>query len=176
MSALDILILLMVAGGLLVGFVRGLTTELLNLAAWVAGIVAVRLFHSPLADRLVDWTGGGASASILAFALLFLPVYGGVKLFAKAVGSRAKRSVLGPIDRLLGAGFGAVKGILIATLWFLLMNIGTDIIYGAEAERPAWMRDSKSYPLLQASSKAVVDWVDERRQKPELIENDNSDG
>jgi membrane protein required for colicin V production len=62
-----------------------------------------------------------------------------------------------------------VKGLLAATLFFLFANLATDLIYGAEAERPAWMTNSKTYPLLNASGRAIVDWVETRRHAREEI-------
>ena len=107
--------------------------------------------------------GNLLTVGYLAFALLFLPAYVGVKLFARAVGGKARRSILGPIDRLLGGGFGMVKGLAGATLFFLLANLATDMIYGGEADRPDWMTESRTYPLLNATARAVVDWVETRR-------------
>lgn len=165
MTALDIFVILVVGGAALIGFVRGFAHEVLALLAWIIGIVALKLFHEPLAERLVDNVGTSAGAAVLAFALLFVPAYIAVKLLAKAVGGRTRRSVLGPVDRVLGGGFGMVKGLLGATLIFLLANLATDMVYGGDAERPAWMTKSRTYPLLNASGRAVVDWV-EQRQHP----------
>jgi len=165
MTALDIFVILLLGGAALIGFIRGFTHELLSLMAWIAGIAALKLFHAPLQDRLVDPVGTDAGASVLAFALLFLPAYVAVKLFARAVGGRARRSVLGPVDRLLGGGFGMLKGLMGATLFFLLANLATDMIYGGGADRPAWMTTSRTYPLLNATGRAVVDWVEARRRQ-----------
>ena len=163
MSPLDIFVLILLGGAALIGFARGFTHEVLALMAWIAGIAAVKLFHGPLQERLVSSVGSDASASVLAFALLFLPAYVAFRLFAKAVGTRARRSVLGPVDRLLGGGFGILKGLLGATLVFLIANFATDLVYGPDAQRPAWMRESRTYPLLNASGRAIVDWVETRR-------------
>ena len=163
MTALDIFVILVVGGAALVGFVRGFAHEVLALLAWVAGIVALKLFHTPLTERLVDMVGTQRGAAVLAFALLFLPAYIAVKLFARAVGGKARRSVLGPVDRVLGGGFGMVKGLIGATLFFLLANFATDIVYGSRAERPEWMTKSRTYPLLNASGRSVVEWIETRR-------------
>jgi membrane protein required for colicin V production len=164
MTALDIFVILLLGGATLIGFVRGFTHEVLSLIAWIAGIAALKLFHTPLQERLVDAVGTSAGASVVAFALLFLPAYIAVKLFARAVGGKARRSVLGPVDRLLGGGFGMLKGLIGATLFFLLANLATDMIYGGDADRPEWMTDSRTYPLLNATGRAVVDWVETRRK------------
>ncbi len=163
MTALDIFVLLLLGGATLVGFVRGFTHELLSLLAWVVGILALKLFHAPLADHLNDSVGTTAGASVLAFAILFVPAFIATKLFARAVGGKARRSILGPVDRVLGGGFGMLKGLLGATLFFLLANLATDMVYGPKAERPDWMRDSRTYPLLNATGRAIVDWVETNR-------------
>ena len=74
--------------------------------------------------------------------------------------------MLGPFDRTLGAGFGLLKGLLGATLFFLLANLATDMVYGPQADRPHWMTKSTTYPLLNASGRGIVDWVQARRGKP----------
>lgn len=162
MTALDVFVLLLLGGATIVGFLRGFTHELLSLGAWVAGIAMLKLFHAPLAERLTDSVGTGAGASALAFAIIFLPTFIGVKLFARAVGGKMRNSIIGPFDRLLGGGFGMVKGLLAATLVFLLANLGYDMAFGGTAERPKWMTESRTYPLLNASGRAIVNFVEGR--------------
>ena len=107
---------------------------------------------------------GSAAAAVLAFAILFLPSFLGVKLLARQLGGRTRRhAVLGPFDRVLGGGFGAIKGLLGATLFFLLANLATDMVYGPQADRPEWMTRSRTFPLLNASGRSIVDWVEARR-------------
>ncbi len=79
----------------------------------------------------------------------------------------SRRSVVGPVDRVLGGGFGVLKGLIGATLFFLLANLATDLVYGPEADRPEWMTSSQTFPLLNASGRAIVDWVEMYRD-PEV--------
>jgi len=163
MTALDIFVILVVGGAALVGFVRGFVHEVLALMAWVAGIAALKLFHSPLQEQLVDVVGTERGAAVAAFALLFIPAYVAFKLFAKAVGGKTRKSLLGPVDRVLGGGFGMVKGFIGAMLLFLLANFGADIVYGSRAPRPEWMTASRTYQLLDASGRSIVSWIERRR-------------
>lgn len=163
MTALDIFVLLLLGGGGLIGFVRGFVQELFSLLAWVVGIVMLKLFHTPIQAGLVEPVGTETGAAVLAFALLFLPSFIFVRLLAASMGRRSRRSLLGPVDRVLGGGFGMLKGLLAVTLFYLLANLVTDLIYGPEADRPDWMRESQTYPLLNASGRAIVDWVESRR-------------
>jgi membrane protein required for colicin V production len=155
-----------------VGFVRGFVHEVVSLLAWVVGIAMLKLFHTQL------WTGldnsfdmSPAAGAVVAFALLFIPSFLLVKLLARSIGGRTRRhAVLGPFDRTLGGGFGLLKGLLGATLFFLLANLATDIVYGPQADRPQWMTKSHTYPLLNASGRSIVDWVEARRGHPRVEE------
>ena len=166
MTALDVFVFLLLIGGAAVGFVRGFVHEVMSLFAWVVGIAMLKLFHGQL------WTGlessfdfSSPAAAVLAFAILFVPSFLVVKLLARSLGGRTRRhSVLGPFDRVLGGGFGGLKGLLGATLFFLLANLATDMVYGPQADRPQWMTKSRTYPLLNASGRAIVDWVEARRK------------
>ena len=166
MSALDVFVILLLGGGAVIGFVRGFVHEALSLLAWVAAIAMLKLFHAQLQSGLSGVVGTDAAAAVLAFALLFVPTFILVKLLARSLGRSTRKSLLGPIDRVLGGGFGALKGLLGATLFFLLANLATDLVYGPEADRPEWMTSSSTYPLLNASGLAIVDWVEARRLRP----------
>ena len=83
---------------------------------------------------------------------------------ASHLGGKSKQSGIGPIDRVLGLGFGAIKGLIGATLVYLFASLIYDTIYGGKADRPAWMEESRTYPLLDASARALVDFVDDRRK------------
>lgn len=162
-TALDIVVLLLVGGCALLGLWRGFVTEVLSLFAWVAAIFALKLAYAPVADLLTGFVGTASGAAVVAFALIFIVVFTAGKLIARSLGGRIKSSVLGPIDRVLGGGFGALKGLIGATLLFLLANLATDAVYGNGAGRPHWIRDSQTFPLLNATSRAIVDFVAERR-------------
>jgi membrane protein required for colicin V production len=165
MTALDVFVFLLLIGGAAVGFVRGFVHEVISLFAWVVAIAMLKLFHTQLWTGLTGTaTDSPAGAAVLAFAILFIPSFLLVKLLARSIGGRTRRSrVLGPFDRVLGGGFGALKGLLGVTLFFLLANLATDMVYGPEAERPQWMTHSRTFPLLNASGRAIVDWVEARR-------------
>ena len=167
MTALDIFVFLLLIGGAAIGFVRGFVHEVISLFAWIVAIAMLKLFHTQL------WTGidntfhfSSAAGAVLAFAILFVPSFVLVKILARQLGGKTRRhAMLGPFDRVLGGGFGALKGLLAVTLFFLLANLATDLVYGPQADRPEWMTKSRTYPLLNASGRAIVDWVEARRHR-----------
>lgn len=163
LTALDIIVILLVGAGLLFGWLRGFVCEILSLFAWFLAIVALRYLHEPVRDLLVGPVGTVAGASVLAFVIVFGIVFLGGKLASRRLGSRVRQSVVGPLDRVLGAGFGALKGLIGATLLFLAINLVYDTIWGRAAIRPEWMAQSRTYPLLESSSSTVVDLVEAQR-------------
>lgn len=170
MTALDVFVFLLLIGGAAVGFVRGFVHEVISILAWIVAIAMLKLFHGQLWSGLEDmFHTSPAAGAVLAFALLFVPSFLLVKILARSLGGKARRhAVLGPVDRTLGGGFGLLKGLLGATLFFLLANLATDMVYGPQADRPQWMTKSRTYPLLNASGRAIVDWVEARRHKPRV--------
>lgn len=163
LTSLDIIVILLVGAGLVFGFLRGFVFEILSLLAWFMAIIALRYFHEPVREWLVGPVGTVAGASVLAFALVFGIVFIAGKLASRRVGGRVRKSVVGPVDRVLGSGFGALKGLIGATLLYLAANLVYDTIWGRAAERPEWMAQSRTYPLLHASGEAIVDLVEARR-------------
>jgi membrane protein required for colicin V production len=162
LTALDIIVLTLVGGSAVLGFSRGLVQEVTSLLAWILAIAAVRFFHPLVTDLLSGWMGNGGGAAMLAFVLLFASVFVFTKWGARAMGQRSRASLVGGFDRGLGAGFGAVKGLMIATIGFMAITLLYDIGYG-NAQRPAWVTDSRTYPALSALSGALSKVIAERR-------------
>jgi len=166
LTALDIIVLVLIGGGALLGGLRGFVTEILSLFAWAAAIFALKMAHMPVTSLLTGVTHNQSGAAVLAFVLIFGIVYVCGKMIAGSLGRRTRQSVLGAFDRLLGFGFGGLKGLLVATVLFLGVNLACDMVFGGASQRPAWLRTARTYPLLNASGRAIVDFVQMRRAHP----------
>lgn len=163
--------LTLVGGSAVLGFTRGLVQEVTTLLAWILAIAAVRFFHPFVTNLLSGWIGTEGGAAMLAFVLLFGGVFAFAKWGSRAMGQRSRASLVGGFDRGLGAGFGAVKGLMIAALLFMVVTLLYDIGYG-NAQRPAWMTDSRTYPALNATSQAMSKVIAERRAEAREAEAD----
>lgn len=164
LNGLDIAVLTLVGGSALLGLKRGFVTEVLALFAWVAMIFAVKLFHLPVSKALTGTIGTVSGAATLAFVLLCGVTYFLGRMLARAMGERVRKSVLGPVDRALGFGFGALKGLIIASLAFLLVVLVLDTINGGATRRPLWIKEARTYPLLNVTTNAIADFIDRRRR------------
>ncbi|MBC2664698.1 CvpA family protein [Novosphingobium flavum] len=165
MTGFDIGVLILVALGAITGFVRGFVQEVLTLGAWLVSLLAIHYAHTPVTNMLAGYVGDRYSAAaVLAFALLLLVPYAVVRLLARTIGTATRGSLLGPVDRVIGFGFGAVKGMLLSVLGFSIIVLGYDTVWGVNG-RPDWITQSRTYPFINASSDALVKMIGERRQE-----------
>ena len=162
MTGFDYIVLLIVGIAAAGGFMRGFLQEILSLAAWVLAAFAIRFLHTPLTLSLQDFLGDDITTSLLAFTLLLLIPYAAMKVIANNVGMASRNSLLGPIDRVLGFGFGALKGMLIVVIAFSLLVLGYDTVWSYKG-RPNWITTARSYELVDSSSRALVQVLAERR-------------
>lgn len=162
MTALDMALLLLMGGMAVTGFMRGFVQEVLSLLAWGLAVIAVRLFLAPVTDLVGVWIGAGAAASLLSFVGLFALTFVAGKFVAGRVGDGVRSSLIGPVDRVLGAGFGALKGLVVATLAFLAFSLGYHFLFGVQNGLPNWIEKSRSFPLLNASGEAMSQVIHDR--------------
>ncbi len=162
MTGFDIIVLIIAAVAAVGGFLRGFVQEILSLASWILAIFAVRFLHTDLYTAIEPHVGTQSGAAVLAFVLLLLIPYAAMKLIAGRLGESSRASILGPIDRVLGFGFGAIKGAIIVVLAFSVLVLGYDSIWGVQG-RPTWIATARTYPVVNAASDELVELIDSRR-------------
>lgn len=173
LTGFDWVVIVLVGLLSLIGLLRGFTQEAISLAGWIGAAIVVRLFHENVTMWLVPRVGGDASAAIIAFLVLFFGTVIAAKLLANAAGGAAKRSVLGPMDRVLGLGFGGLKGVILASVLFLLTQFATGFFDPARSA-PEWLTNSRSAPLLALSANAMVGWVQALQKETGVADGDGS--
>ena len=113
MAALDWVLLAVLVLSVLLGGWRGLVYEVLSVAGWVAAFVLAQWW----APDAADWLPMGGSAQPLRYAAAFVLVFIGAAFAAGLLAWLAKKLIeavgLRPVDRVLGAGFGLVRGAVI---------------------------------------------------------------
>lgn len=163
MTGLDFILLLVIGVAGVGGFMRGLAQEVFSLAAWFLAAFAVHYLHAPLTAALLPQVRSDIAASLLAFSLLLLVPYAAMKVIVGNVSEAPQGSVLGPIDRVLGFGFGAVKGVLVSVFAFAMLMIGYDDAWGFRG-RPTWIVTARSYPAMDTFSRELVPLIAQKRE------------
>ena len=144
LNALDIIVLLVLSVCAFGGAMRGFVAEVVSLATWAATVLMLKLFHTALAQALTGVVSTVTGSAVLAFVILAGGTYLTGAAIANLVGGRMRRSVLAPIDRLLGLGLGLIKGLILASLGFLLIAMATDTMSGGPLNRPGWLTEART--------------------------------
>ncbi|MDN3921749.1 CvpA family protein [Roseateles violae] len=122
-SWVDLVLAGLLAASVLLGLWRGLMFELLAIAGWIvayfgcpylAPIVGGWLPAERLGPNLVHLAG-----LVLAFILILI-IWG---LAAKLLRALLRATPLSGIDRLLGAGFGVLRGLLVCLLLVVVVSM-----------------------------------------------------
>jgi membrane protein required for colicin V production len=132
MNALDIVIGIILVFGLVRGIFRGLMEEVASIIGIFGGIYGAVFYYPAAAGFLGRWIHNSAYANIIGFLLIFGLIFFLVGLLGVLIKYLLNIASLGWFDRMCGAGFGVVKGILIVSvLLFALTTFlptGTPII------------------------------------------------
>jgi membrane protein required for colicin V production len=155
MALLDILMVIIVGVAAIGGFMRGLVQEVLSLASWVMAALALHFLHPVLTEGLRTVYNAEPATPLLAFVLLLLIPYAAMKVIIGNASGASDGAILGPIDRVLGFGFGAVKGALVAVFAFALLAMGFDDAWGYKG-RPTWVTSARTYNAADAFSRQLV--------------------
>ena len=113
LNAADFAILVVVGLSCFLGLWRGLIREVLSLATWIGAVVAVWLYNERLATLMPAFIEQPLLRYFTAFLVLFLGVLIIGNLLAKLLSDMLELAGLTVIDRILGGGFGAIRGALI---------------------------------------------------------------
>ncbi len=120
MNWLDIAIVLIVAFFATTAFSAGLIRELVTLVSAVVGVVVAGLFYDDLARDVLVFIDNKDTASIVAFLVLLGAIYLAGQLIAIMLKQVAAVLLLGWADRLGGALFGLLKGLVVVEVLLIL--------------------------------------------------------
>jgi len=147
----DIITVMILLVSAIIGMVRGAVREVITVFAFVlallVAIFALR-FTGPLARQAIDpaW-----AANFVAVLVVLVAGY----VLIRVVGSGLTRRVqqmetLGTFDRVLGLGFGLVRGLVVLGVFQLVFNVATP-----PGRAPQWISGAALYPLAQTCAKAL---------------------
>jgi membrane protein required for colicin V production len=122
MNPFDIALVMLLAYGLVRGIFRGLVKEVSSIVGVLAGYYAAYSYYSLVAGQLARWLDSQAYLNILSFLIIFISVFLLVTILGTVIKYLMKVAFLGWLDRICGAGFGLVKGILIGCVLFILLT------------------------------------------------------
>src|SRR5688572_15399917 len=159
MTALDWLLLLIIAVSALLGAMRGLIGVVASLAAWLLAGLAAFHFGGDAGLLLASQGTPSWGESLSGYVLAFLAVWLLVTLLGWALRRLADSAGLTPVDRAMGLGLGAARGLFLACA--LLLALGLSSV----PREPVW-RESVGVdalvPMAAWMREGVPDWMAQR--------------
>ncbi len=117
MTTLDIIILVVLGAGAIVGFSKGFLKQLASLLGLVAGLLIAKALYATVAERVfLPLTDSLTVAQGVAFVVIWLAVPLAFLLLASLLTKAMEAVSLGWVNRLLGAVLGALKAALLVSL------------------------------------------------------------
>jgi membrane protein required for colicin V production len=112
---LDIVLLIILALSFLAGLAKGLARAVIGLVAVIAGLLTGFWFYRQ-AGSYIPFVESRQLANILGFFVIFIGVLAAGGLIARLLEKIFKAVHLSWLNRLLGGGFGLVRGIAISAV------------------------------------------------------------
>ena len=147
LNAFDWLLIALVAISTLAAFFRGFIKVLLSLAGLILGILLASWNYLSLATQLHGFITSFAAAQVIAFLLILCIVLIVFAILASVLREAVSAVGLGFFDRLLGAAFGFLRGML----------VGIAVMMAVIAFLPGspWIKRSQLAPYFLAGAHAV---------------------
>jgi membrane protein required for colicin V production len=144
LSAIDWIVLAVLALSMLVGLWRGIAREVLSLLGWVAAFWVAQIE----APRVAQWLPMTGSSDMLRYAAGFVVAFLAVLILSGLLAWVVRKFLsavgLGPLDRLLGGVFGLLRG------WVVLLALTVVVSMTPMAQSPAWLQAHATPGLMQA--------------------------
>jgi len=141
MTLFDIIVLIIVGLSSVFGLWRGFVREVISVASWIVALIVAKIYSPSVAPWFESLTANETAQYVLAFAVLcFITLLLGA--FVSHVLSRLLKIVgLQWTDRLLGAAFGVLRGVIIVAI----------IVYFAAGfyAQEGWWQSSLTIPWFE---------------------------
>jgi len=136
----------------LLGLWRGLVSEVFALLGWVVAIAVSWQAATPVAPFLVAVVRVQWLRWPLAFVLVFVVLLILLAVLRWILRSLLSASGLSPVDRLLGGGFGAMRGLIVALLIVAAAGM-------SRLPKEPWWREAVFAPPLETAVIAAKPWL-----------------
>jgi membrane protein required for colicin V production len=152
LSAVDWMLVGVVALSALMGAMRGIVVEVLSLVAWIAAFWLAFGFGAEVAGAFFGQMHDPAARLLVAYAAVFIAALVVGSLVTWLIGKLVRTVGLGGVDRFLGLLFGVVRGFALACVLVLLLGLT------ALPREPSW-HASPLIPQFQRGAEWMKSWL-----------------
>lgn len=148
----DLAIVAILAISGVLAFARGFIREVLSVGAWIGAAAATIYGLEPARPFLRQYIGEPLIADGITGLVIFLVTLGLLATLSHLLSRNVRDSALGALDRSLGLLFGLLRGaVVVCALWLVFA------LFVAPQDRPEWVTEARSLPLVEAGSKVILD-------------------
>ena len=119
----DYVILLIIGLSLITGVIRGFFKELISLGVWILAGFLSFFYAKPFALWLGAYIHDKSIQVAAAYGLIIIGTLLAGGLLSSLLSMIMQRTGLNGTDRVLGLGFGAVRGLFIAALFMVVLRL-----------------------------------------------------
>lgn len=172
-TVFDIIIFTIIAVSTIMGLYKGLLGIAINLAGFVASIVAAIFLFPYVEQVLKEHIGNSLLLSILSGTISYICSLFILTSITSRISSLLSFISYGFFDRALGVLIGFARGVLISTVIFALIVIfssrayfkaqtAEELMSNIDAEKyPVWLTDSKTSIYLENSLNKLISFLPE---------------
>jgi membrane protein required for colicin V production len=152
MNWLDVVLLLILVCSVVTSFRKGVTREVIGLVSVVLGLLLGSWFYGLAGAFLLPYVSSNKAANFAGFFLVFCLVLLLGSLLSFVLGKFLKVTGLSIFDHALGAGFGLVRGMLIAVA--LILGV---MAFSQSGKPPDAVVNSRMAPYLVQGARVFAD-------------------
>jgi len=150
LSLLDLLLIVIIGGSVVFGFLAGFARAGVSFLAAIAGVLFGFWFYGIPADFIHRYVGSQTFSNIFGFLVVFFVCVLMGALIGKLLAKLLKWTGLSWLDRMMGAGFGLVRGVVAAVAFVSILLAFTP------RPIPNWMTGSLLLPYAIDASNMVA--------------------
>src|SRR5689334_21971285 len=101
---------------IVIGIIRGFTREILGLVTWIVAIAAALLLAPHTVGLLESWVHTPSLRIATSYAVVFFGVLVIGAIVTSIVSMVVRKSPLSGFERMVGGGFGLIRGVLVGVV------------------------------------------------------------
>ncbi|MDP2205089.1 MAG: CvpA family protein [Alphaproteobacteria bacterium] len=190
---LDTAIIIVILLSVIVAFFRGFVKEVLTIVNLLGAAVAAWYLGGQFAPQFQKWMGAGqkvadgekahkvlglvtpeVAGTFLSYFTVFFVTLIILGLAGMAIAASVKAMGLGPLDKVLGMVFGALRGFLLVLLIYVPFAY---FMPPDKKKYPDWVEESMSFVALDASYNWLEKYLGEKKEElAEQADGEKPDG
>lgn len=157
----DLFVVLVILGSAAYAVWKGFVAETLSIVAWAAAAFASLYLGHWVGRTIAPLIGTPWLSMVIGYAAVFVAAFIPLQFASHRFSEGVKHSPVGPLDRVLGATFGIVRGLAILGVAYLIFTAFVPI-----RSQPEWLLNARTLPLIQSSSEVILALIPDHGDRP----------